>query len=38
MIAHLDQFRDFMEELFPQLVVNETVSGNIVSKVRYHER
>ena len=38
MIAHLDQVRDFIAELFLELVVTEPVSGNIVSKVGYDER
>ena len=37
MIAHLDEVRGFMEELSPELGVTDPVSGNIVSKVGYHE-
>jgi len=36
MIAHLDEVREFMEELSPELGVTDPVSGNIVSKVGYH--
>ncbi len=38
MIAHLDEVRGFMEELSPELGVTDPVSGNIVSKVGYHDR
>ena len=38
MIAHLDEVRAFMEELSPELGVTDPVSGNIVSKVGYHDR
>jgi len=37
MIAHLDEVRGFMEELSPELGVTAPVSGNIVSKVGYHD-
>ena len=37
MIAHLDEVRRFMEELSPELGVTDPVSGNIVSKVGYHD-
>ena len=37
MIAHLDEVRVFMEELSPELGVTDPVSGNIVSKVSYHD-
>ena len=37
MIAHLDAVRGFMEELSPELGVTDPVSGNIVSKVGYHD-
>ena len=37
MIAHLDEVRGFMEELSPELGVTHPVSGNIVSKVGYHD-
>ena len=37
MIAHLDEVRGFMEELSPDLGVTDPVSGNIVSKVGYHD-
>ena len=37
MIAHLDVVRGFMEELSPELGVTDPVSGNIVSKVGYHD-
>ena len=37
MIAHLDEVRGFMEELTPELGVTDPVSGNIVSKVGYHD-
>ena len=37
MIAHLDEVRGFMEELSPELGVTDPVSGNIVSKVGYHD-
>jgi len=37
MIAHLDKVRGFMEELSPELGVTDPVSGNIVSKVGYHD-
>ena len=35
MIAHLDEVRDLMEELSPELGVTDPVSGNIISKVAY---
>ena len=38
MIAHLDEVRGFMEELSPELGVTDPVSGNIVSKVGYHDQ
>ena len=38
MIAHLDEVRDFMEELTPELGVTDPVSGNIVSKVGQYDR
>ncbi len=38
MLAHLDEVREFMEELSPELGVTDPVSGNIVSKVGYHDR
>ena len=38
MIAHLNEVRGFMEELSPELGVTDPVSGNIVSKVGYHDR
>ena len=37
MIAHVDEVRGFMEELSPDLGVTDPVSGNIVSKVGYHD-
>ena len=37
MIAHLEEVRGFMEELSPELGVTDPVSGNIVSKVGYHD-
>jgi len=37
MIAHLDEVRGFMEELSPVLGVTDPVSGNIISKVGYHD-
>ena len=37
MIVHLDEVRGFMEELSPELEVSDPVSGNIVSKVGYHD-
>ena len=37
MIAHLDEVRRLMEELFPELGVTDPVSGNIVSKFGYHD-
>ena len=37
MIAHLDEVRGFMKELSPELGVTDPVSGNIVSKVGYHD-
>ena len=37
MIAHLDEVRGFMEELSSELGVTDPVSGNIVSKVGYHD-
>jgi len=37
MIAHLGTVRGFMEELSPDLGVTDPVSGNIVSKVGYHD-
>ena len=38
MIAHLDKVRGLMEELSPELGVTDPVSGNIVSKVGYHDQ
>ena len=37
MITHLDEVRVFMEELSPELGVTDPVSGNIVSKIGYHD-
>ena len=37
MIAHLNEVRGFMEELSPELGVTHPVSGNIVSKLSYHD-
>jgi len=37
MIAHLNEVRGFMEELSPELGVTDPVSGNIVSRVGYHD-
>ena len=37
MITHLDEVRGFIEELFPELGVTDPISGNIVSKVGYHD-
>ena len=37
LIAHLNEVRGFMEELSPELGVTDPVSGNIVSKVGYHD-
>ena len=37
MVGHLDKVRGFMEELSPELGVTDPVSGNIVSKVGYHD-
>ncbi len=37
MVAHLDEVRGFMEELSPELGVTDPVSGNIVSKIGYHD-
>ncbi len=37
MIAHLNEVRGFMEELSPELGVTDPVSGDIVSKVGYHD-
>ena len=37
MINHLDEVRGLMEELSPDLGVTDPVSGNIVSKVGYHD-
>ena len=37
MIAHLDEVRGFREELSPELGVTDPVSGNIISKVGYHD-
>ena len=37
MIAHLYEVRRFMEELSPELGITDPVSGNIVSKVGYHD-
>ena len=37
MIAHLDEVKGFMEQLSPELRVTNPVSGNIVSKVSYHD-
>ena len=37
MIAHLGEVRGFMKELSPDLGVTDPVSGNIVSKVGYHD-
>ena len=36
-IVHLDEVRGFMEELSPELGVTDPVSGNIVSKIGYHD-
>ena len=38
MITHLNEVRGFMEELSPELGVTDPVSGNIVSKVGYHDK
>ncbi len=38
MIAHLNEIREFMEELSPELGINDTVSGNLVYKVCPHAR
>ena len=38
MIAHLDEVRGLMEELSPELGVTDPVSGNIVSKIGYHDQ
>ncbi len=38
MIANLDEVREFMEELSPELGVTDPVSGNIFSKIGYHDR
>ena len=38
MIVHSYEVRGFTEELSPELGVTDTVSGNIVSKVGYHDR
>ena len=35
--AHLNEVKGFMEELSPELGVTDPVSGNIVSKVGYHD-
>ena len=37
-IDHLDEVRDFMVEKSAELGVTDPVSGNIVSKVGYHDR
>ena len=37
MIAHPDEVKEFMEELSPELGFTGPVSGNIVSKVGYHD-
>ena len=37
MNAQLDDVRAFMEALSPELLVTDPVSGNIVSKVGYHD-
>ena len=37
MITHLDEVRGFMEEFSPEFGVTDPVSGNIVSKVGYHD-
>ena len=37
MIANLDEVREFMEELSPELGVTDPVSGNIFSKIGYHD-
>ena len=37
MISHLNEVRGFMEELSPELGVTDPISGNIVSKVGYHD-
>ena len=37
-IAHLNEVRGFMEELSSELGVTDPVSGDIVSKVGYHDR
>ena len=37
MISHLNEVRGFMEELSPELGVTDPVSGDIVSKVGYHD-
>ena len=38
MLSHLDEVRCFMKELSPELGVTETASGNIFSKVGFHDR
>ena len=38
MIAHFDEVRGFTEEFSPELGITDPVSGNIVSKVAYHDR
>jgi len=38
MISHLNEVRGFMEELSPELGVTDPVSGDIISKVGYHDR
>ena len=38
MVSHLNEVREFMEELSPELGVTDPVSGDIVSKVGYHDR
>ena len=38
MIKHLDEVKELMEELSPELGVTDPVSGNVISKVGYHDR
>ena len=38
MITYLEKVRGFVEQLSPELGFTDPVSGNIVSKVSYHDR
>ncbi len=38
MLSHLDEVRGFMEELSPELGITDPVSGEIVSKVGFHDK